>query len=691
MSYFEYVKNCYDEVPEPLAFGWEGTFRRKKVPSEKAFDYLRICRLCESLIRAFETPWPVSVLWKNLPVDVVGAADVLKKGGKEVMLNSNIYDTLPKDQILDCYQGVSLHEVCHLLHTHYFPTGRSNMWMVFWNLFEDERIEAKGRKKCPPFSYYFYVIKDVLLGKVEIEHEVWVESSIESKLMQFLFRWIRLPETLDDRYLTWTPAGISIHRRMLEICEWEPEDRKYDSVTLAQRVVELVNEILEKYKKGKSSEEKPEGRSEEKSEDTGAESNKGKSSEEESTECSQGGEKEGEQGHKEEAEKEERRVKAEEEAKKLRGMTNDYGYQVPRGEISESTKNGKKTKTRDTKKAKELNAKVERAKEKAKETGEMSSAIYQDEATFGGVFSVEAKEVLNKVVNFMHEHVTVVAEDILSGSPVPIITRRPLLTRGAKDQYDTDFASMLPYVQSLSRAFAIRQGVKVTRMAEKRRGRLSARHIPYGTVSDRVFYQNQVRTTTGVTLYILLDESGSMYSDQKIQNCRKLSILLQAALRQVPAVDLAIYGHTTGDSFGGDTRSCMLNIYFDKIEGVVDPARLGAVRAHSSNLDGYAIKEVGKRLLNRGRNTKKWMLVLSDGLPQAAGYGGPSATAHTSKEVKLLEKKGVQVIGVDIEGYNCDAIYSNNLKYTNPSTFVTQMRQFVLRLLKDQMDTVTCV
>jgi len=177
MSYFEYVKNCYADTPESLDFGWESTFRYKKTAAEKALDYLRICRLCESLIRAFETPWPVSVIWKNLPQDIIGAADTNKADGKEVMLNSGIYDTLPKHQILDCYQGVALHEVCHLLFTKDFPKHHSMEWMVFWNLFEDERIEAQGRRKCPPYSYYFYIIKAALLDKgVRIDEEVWKAS-----------------------------------------------------------------------------------------------------------------------------------------------------------------------------------------------------------------------------------------------------------------------------------------------------------------------------------------------------------------------------------------------------------------------------------------------------------------------------------------------------------------------------------
>jgi hypothetical protein len=686
MSYFEYVKKCYAEIPDALEFGWETSFRYKAVPAEKALDYLRICRLCESLIRAFGTPWPVAVTWKNLPVDIIGAADTLKKGGKEILLNSGIYDTLPKEQILDCYQGVSLHEACHLLFTHDFPTGQSESWMVFWNLFEDERIEAKGRKKCPPFSYYFYVIKSALLDKVGVEYDVWEKSSLSSKLMQFLFRWIRMPETLDDRYLEWEPAGVPIHDRMLGICKWGPEHAVYFPKVLASSVMELIEEILKEDKKeNPPSKEKTESKNPatDLSKESSHYSHGGSSDNSDETDEKKETENEDD---KDKDKKEEKRVAAEKKVENLKQAAQQYNSVSPRGEVAYDTK---VFKAKDRKTAEALKRKVSTTKETAKETGEMSPILYYDEATFGDILSVEASDVLNKVVNFVRERVTLVAEEEWLGDSVPIITRQPLLTETTKLQYARDFEEMTPYVQSLSRAFAIRQGVRVTRMAEKRRGRLSARHISYGTVSDRVFYQNEVRTTTGVTLYILLDESGSMYSYEKIQNCRKLGILLQAALRQVPAVDLAIYGHTTSDAYAGDGKSCMLNIYFDKAEGVTDPTRLGEVAARSNNLDGFAIREVGRRLLERGKNTKKWLLVLSDGQPQGCGYSGIKAVEHTANAVKALDKKGVNVIGVDIEGYACEHIYPNNLKYTNPSSFVTQMRQFVLQLLKQQHDTVT--
>jgi len=60
------------------------------------------------------------------------------------------------------------------------------------------------------------------------------------------------------------------------------------------------------------------------------------------------------------------------------------------------------------------------------------------------------------------------------------------------------------------------------------------------------------------------------------------------------------------------------------------------------NIDGIAIKHMAKRMSNVPVGGRKLMLVISDGCPGGYGYGGFSAIEHTSNQVNLARKQGVE-------------------------------------------------
>lgn len=66
----------------------------------------------------------------------------------------------------------------------------------------------------------------------------------------------------------------------------------------------------------------------------------------------------------------------------------------------------------------------------------------------------------------------------------------------------------------------------------------------------------------------------------------------------------------------------------------------------SGNRDGDALSYVGKKFSPSG--TRKMLIVISDGLPNAEGYGGDDAEAHCRSKIAELRARGVHVQSISI-------------------------------------------
>jgi len=176
----------------------------------------------------------------------------------------------------------------------------------------------------------------------------------------------------------------------------------------------------------------------------------------------------------------------------------------------------------------------------------------------------------------------------------------------------------------------------------------------------RIFLRKEVETRPDVAIYILLDQSGSMGScgynatgptQPRVVSARQVCIALYEAIKDIKGISIGIFGHT---SHSGD--DCAIYEYISKAH----PGQHRSVaeaEAHSSNLDGFAIEYVVKRIADENPETKqKFVFVLSDGQPAGDGYGGASAFKHMLNVCEWAKKtKGVRVYGLGMDGSPSDA------------------------------------
>lgn len=164
---------------------------------------------------------------------------------------------------------------------------------------------------------------------------------------------------------------------------------------------------------------------------------------------------------------------------------------------------------------------------------------------------------------------------------------------------------------------------------------------------ENIWAQKTVSKLPDVAVGILVDQSGSM-SGTKIEQAREICITLAEAIRKIAGVRLYVYGHTANVS-GDDVT---IYEHYTPAMGS-NLQQLGGIRAHSNNYDGYAIKDVAKRL-SADEAKKKYLFVIADGLPAGHGYGGESAAKHVTSVCKFTRdrlKIGTYAFAVGTHGH----------------------------------------
>lgn len=201
--------------------------------------------------------------------------------------------------------------------------------------------------------------------------------------------------------------------------------------------------------------------------------------------------------------------------------------------------------------------------------------------------------------------------------------------------------------------------------------------------------------TNKLCVTVLVDESGSM-SGSKANAARQAAIFLNESLKNVPDVELFIYGHTAdwhGDPYYGiaegsckGSMSTQLLIYREP--GVINTTQMGHISGKHENRDGAAIIAAAKRVRSKNNN-QGIMIIISDGSPSAHRYEGDKAKKHTRRMVNETESLGFEVIQVTIGGYRSHDMFKNVINMDDvskfPDQFVAFLKKKINTLIKEKV------
>ncbi|MBS4024028.1 MAG: hypothetical protein KGZ79_16685 [Dethiobacter sp.] len=177
----------------------------------------------------------------------------------------------------------------------------------------------------------------------------------------------------------------------------------------------------------------------------------------------------------------------------------------------------------------------------------------------------------------------------------------------------------------------------------QKRGRVDGRALWKTCLDeDAVFYKKaEPSQKLDVAAYMLVDGSGSMSEEVKIDRAREAAMLCHLTLKDLQIVHAATLFDAAFDY--PIVRHEEL-IAFSKSN---DASRLMHIRAKCDNRDGYSIRIAAKELAVRPEK-KKILFVLSDGEPAHGydGYAREKGNMDTRRAAVEAERNGITVIGI---------------------------------------------
>ncbi len=267
----------------------------------------------------------------------------------------------------------------------------------------------------------------------------------------------------------------------------------------------------------------------------------------------------------------------------------------------------------------------------------------------------------------------------------------PMATPAAVKKYKAYYDTVKGNVARMKNVFRFRLGKHTIKDSELREGRLDRRRLGRAHKTDRLFFRQREKQDKGISIGILLDESGSMsiagpnpptsdYNATKAQRALQVGILLSEALQGVPGVELEVYSFTTGGPRGDDT-------YFKYLYGKNNPKKEGLADfgRGRANYDYQAIATAVEQMEKWTTEENKLLVVVSDGAPCGTSRTGMDAQTATKQSVDLARKKGFEVLQIAIEDrMNSNSIYGpkNVIKFSDMTSLINDMRKFVTRLIR---------
>lgn len=219
-----------------------------------------------------------------------------------------------------------------------------------------------------------------------------------------------------------------------------------------------------------------------------------------------------------------------------------------------------------------------------------------------------------------------------------------------------------------------RQGGKQTGLLIGKRLNQHALHRTDG----RIFYNSRLPTEPiSLSVGLLIDESGSMCSNDRITRARATAIVIQDFCESL-GIPLLVVGHTAWSSHVELFSYSDFDTY-DKNNRY----RLMDMSARDCNRDGAALRFVAEKL-SKQTSEVKILMIICDGQPNDDGYSGSAAEADL-RGIKLeYARKGVKIYAAAIgeDRPRIERIYGDGyLDITNLQELPVMLTNLIVRSL----------
>lgn len=564
--------------------------------------------------------------------------------GKTVIVSTKVYDDnkIDNNVKLDVFLGTTIHEFSHILYTDMAEIRKNRPNKFLFNLFntiEDERIEYNTTQNYPGYAnfigqakYYYF---DLLYKKAEKQDDLM-------DVLQNILYIVRYPARVDTKVIYRHQVLFDKIKKVL--CDFGNNSKEaYDK---AEKIYKLLLDYF------KFPPPLPEEQQEGDEEQDQSDSSEGQSDSGEGQEGSDGSSDP--QNSKQSSQKQ--------DSKDNEGSDkNSKTQSSPKSGSDEGSAGKKKQEPIKAYTQEEIKQAAEKLAEQMRRLITSNTSLNSNEIKD----EWDSKEIADECKQIKDDVFIVKQEDY-------------------ERRYKADFDTVKQHINGLVNTFSkffVEQEYRLTGM---RRGVLDTNKLAEAYQAVETVYSNKFkRTTPGLDVCILIDESGSM-SGTNIASARKCAILLNEVFLRLKQCDFYVYGHTADNQHMGEVT---INVYRDHWNR--NRYALGKVESYSNNKDSVAIEETYK-MVRKQTSKPLLMFVISDGAPNAYGLRGQPAVEEVKKVVNRIESNGdTLVCQIAIEShFRPQDMFNHYVVMTNMNTFPSDLSGYVMNTLISKLKRV---
>lgn len=564
--------------------------------------------------------------------------------GKTVIVSTKVYDDnkIDNNVKLDVFLGTTIHEFSHILYTNMAEIRKNRPNKFLFNLFntiEDERIEYNTTQNYPGYAnfigqakYYYF---DLLYKKAEKQDDLM-------DVLQNILYIVRYPARVDTKVIYRHQVLFDKIKKVL--CDFGNNSKEaYDK---AEKIYKLLLDYF------KFPPPPPEEQQEGDEEQDQSDFSEGQSDSGEGQEGSDGSSDP--QNSKQSSQKQ--------DSKDNEGSDkNSKTQSSPKSGSDEGSAGKKKQEPIKAYTQEEIKQAAEKLAEQMRRLITSNTSLNSNEIKD----EWDSKEIADECKQIKDDVFIVKQEDY-------------------ERRYKADFDTVKQHINGLVNTFSkffVEQEYRLTGM---RRGVLDTNKLAEAYQAVETVYSNKFkRTTPGLDVCVLIDESGSMRGTN-IASARKCAILLNEVFLRLKQCDFYVYGHTADNRHMGEVT---INVYRDHWNR--NRYALGKVESYSNNKDSVAIEETYK-MVRKQTSKPLLMFVISDGAPNAYGLRGQPAVAEVKKVVNRIESNGdTLVCQIAIEShFRPQDMFNHYVVMTDMNTFPSDLSGYVMNTLISKLKRV---
>lgn len=581
---------------------------------------------------------------RNIRIQLNVDAETSCTDGKTVIVSTKVYDDnkIDNNVKLDVFLGTTIHEFSHILYTDMAEIRKNRPNKFLFNLFntiEDERIEYNTTQNYPGYAnfigqakYYYF---DLLYKKAEKQDDLM-------DVLQNILYIVRYPARVDTKVIYRHQVLFDKIKKVL--CDFGNNSKEaYDK---AEKIYKLLLDYFkfpppppEEQQEGDEEQDQSDSSERQSDSGEGQEGSDGSSDPQNSKQSSQ-----------------------KQDSKDNEGSDkNSKTQSSPKSGSDEGSAGKKKQEPIKAYTQEEIKQAAEKLAEQMRRLITSNTSLNSNEIKD----EWDSKEIADECKQIKDDVFIVKQEDY-------------------ERRYKADFDTVKQHINGLVNTFSkffVEQEYRLTRM---RRGVLDTNKLAEAYQAVETVYSNKFkRTTPGLDVCVLIDESGSM-SGTNIASARKCAILLNEVFLRLKQCDFYVYGHTADNRHMGEVT---INVYRDHWNR--NRYALGKVESYSNNKDSVAIEETYK-MVRKQTSKPLLMFVISDGAPNAYGLRGQPAVEEVKKVVNRIESNGdTLVCQIAIEShFRPQDMFNHYVVMTDMNTFPRDLSNYIMNTLISKLKRV---